>query len=345
MYMEEYNFLRFFTFVRATLALVIPRNWGFAVTPKTLASSTRVPIRLWPQFAIAVAAVASIPLAVMRYSQNPYLPLGAFLANLVWVGLTAAIGIKALRFATNRLDQRRSEHRFSIPFIAAIEGSDGPRRLIAENISSNGFRISGSSLASLPDVLQGELLLPGGRLPFKAQVIARSASKRGEHSLAARFLWTSPAQSDALNACLYGNTLQWDVNDWAEVRSRRWAGFFRSNHRAIARAQSWSFVEVLCGPTRLEAIAKREGTLIRILATEPMPSLGELQLQWGPRSVIPNLNVIGLRSYPMGAGALYMGVLAEAGTAAGARFHREPAWYSQTDQEISPATTPLANAA
>lgn len=335
-YMEEYNFLRFYTFIKATLALVIPLNWGFAVTPKTLTSSDRVPARLWPQLLVAGCAIASIPLGLAMYHAHSYLPAGAFAANLVWVTLTAAIAIKALRFATRRLQQRRTDHRFAIPLTAILDVQDASAAglpVIAEDISSNGFSFRIPDERQLPSVLSGELALPGGPLPFTAEVVSSfSSDATSDRRVALRFRWAKPADADPLNRCLYGNTLQWDVNAWSETRRAAfdlpWPGKRRSREEQLA----WKFAEVrAAGSKGVPCIARREADAFRILALEALPGASGLTLaESAPGSPSSGLRVAGYRTYSVGGGLVHMAVVARAEQAPAINYHREPTWTRET---------------
>ena len=57
-----------------------------------------------------------------------------------------------------------------------------------------------------------------GPLAFQGHVRREAAAEGGMKELGVQFEWKDPGDADPLNRCLYGNTLQWDVNSWAEVR-------------------------------------------------------------------------------------------------------------------------------
>ena len=340
-WMEEYNFLRFYTFMKATLALVIPLNWGFSVTPKQLTSDGRVPIRLWPQLLVAAGAILAIPIGSWLYHTHHHLPLGAFIANLVWVTLSASIAIKALKFATDRLQQRRVDHRFVIPLIARLKLGRGKSfvAVIAEDVSSNGFSFAFNDERALGACLKGELQLPSGALPFKARVMDDRDDRRTGflRRVSARFDWDKPADADPLNACLYGNTLQWDVNGWAETRHVRWQiRLLRLLDKYEEIPGRWRFAVLEAEDGRhIDCTVRRERDLYRLLAFEALPDTGHLMLRIGhaveDAEEVRDLQMEGYRAYQIGGGTIRMAVLGKGGATPSIVYHREPSWMREPE--------------
>jgi cellulose synthase (UDP-forming) len=337
-WMEEYNFLRLFTFIKATFALIIPLNWSFAVTPKTLTSNRRLPVRLWPQVILASSAILAIPIGSYLYHQNHHLPQGAFLANLLWVVLTGSIAIKALHFSTGNRRQRRSDHRFAIPLAVEIKASGAEGKtmvVIAQDVSSNGFSFQVNDERSLGDHLEGELKLPSGALPFTAHLMSGQVDPaRGSRRIAVQFQWDEPGQADRLNACLYGNSMQWDVNSWSETRNIPWRNrLSRWFGKPGVSANEWQFARIRSHDGRkIVCAARREGAAFRALAFDPLPSTSRLTLSIddsGPSQA--ELRVVGYRCYPMDDGMIHMVVLSEADEPFASVYHREPAWYSRLE--------------
>lgn len=335
LYMEEYNYLRFFTFIKATLALVIPVDWKFSVTPKTLTSRAGVSLALWPQLLVVSAAILAIPLGLTLYRANHYLPAGAFIANLAWTTITALIGIRALRFVRGRGEQRRSDHRFLIPLIATLELSSGddPEQVsvIAENVSSNGFSFITEDTRRLTDRISGQLHLPAGLVPFVGDVVQvvdlpTAAGRR----VAIRLVWETAAAADPLNSCLYGNTLQWDVNGWAEAQRRSlWSRLASLLGRDVVPASQWQFARLQVGSgVKIECLVRTEGDWFRLLAMAPLPATSDLTLTIGKQARSrTHLNVAGYRAYSIGGGHLHMAVLNSGPeNQAAISYHREPFW-------------------
>ncbi|WP_188773068.1 glycosyltransferase [Novosphingobium endophyticum] len=331
-WMEEYNLLRFFTFIKATLTLVVPIKWGFSVTAKSLAGNRGEALRLWPQVLIALGAIGSIAVGSLLYRDSHHLPPGAFLANLVWASITGVVAIKALRFATRRMGQRRSDHRFPIPLVARIRTGQGPKSesslVIAQDVSSQGLRLALDADMASGAPIAGTLLLPGGEMPFRGTILRTLPAPGGDGYMAAlRFDWAKPGDADMLNSVLYGNALQWDINGWAEVRrfsfSRVLSLFGR---RVDGGHRRWRFGRLSHGMDEIQGLVRREGDLFRILSSTALPSTAYLDLRVaGGTAPTDNLKVVGYREYHIGGGSLHMAVLAASGTYKTV-FHREPTW-------------------
>ncbi|WP_163466792.1 hypothetical protein, partial [Klebsiella oxytoca] len=82
LWMEEYNFLRYFTFIRATVALLIPGKLQFQVTSTQRGPGRAMLARLAPQLAIIVLTAGSIIAGIYFYLYAPRLPVSAF-----WISL------------------------------------------------------------------------------------------------------------------------------------------------------------------------------------------------------------------------------------------------------------------
>ncbi|MEO0033233.1 MAG: hypothetical protein RIS94_2991, partial [Pseudomonadota bacterium] len=333
-FMEEYNFLRFFTFMKATLALVIPIEWKFSVTPKTARQNRNGQFRLWPQMLVVIAAVAAIPFGLYRYSTSPYLPFGAFITNIAWGMLSAGIGIKSLAFVRNRLRQRRTDHRFALPLAVRLDLGEGRSAVvIAEDVSSGGFGFRYSASQPLGEVLRGTIALPGCDLPFTADVVHEPSDDR----YAVQFRWARPADADPLDTCLYGNSLQWDVNGWLEVES---GGAMQRLAKRITRkpvvAPAWQFARLVGEGRSVDCVARREGDCTRVVLLGPLPATSALSLALIAQGegVLTSefaadqryLQVAGYRQYPVANGTFHMALLVPGGSTSTFSFHREPAW-------------------
>lgn len=335
-FMEEYNFLRFFTFMKAAMALVIPIDWKFSVTPKTARQSRDGQFRLWPQMLVVTASLAAVPFGLYRYNTSPYLPFGAFLTNIAWVLLSAGIGIKSLSFVRNRLGQRRSDHRFALPLAARLElGGERSAVVIAEDVSSSGFGFRFSSSEPLGKVLHGTIALPGHDLPFIADIV-QMPSTTGER-YAVQFRWPRPADADPLDACLYGNSMQWDVNGWLEVED---GGLGERLAKRLMRKPiayvAWQRARLVGAGRSVDCVARREGDCTRLVLLEPLPATSDLALALVAEgdsvtnsafaADLVGLQVAGYRQYPVPNGTFHMALLVTAGSTSTFSFHREPAW-------------------
>ncbi|HET9628377.1 MAG TPA: glycosyltransferase [Novosphingobium sp.] len=327
-WMEEYNFLRFFTFIKATLALVIPIKWGFSVTPKTMNSDFRLVFRLWPQVLVTLGAIGSILIGGAIYRSHHHLPEGAFIANMIWLTINGGLAIKSLSFVTLRMRQRRSGHRFPLPIVARVTSAGGPFRAsivaVAQDVSSDGLNLSLDRKVDFGLSIEGTLLLPSGPLPFRGTVLRNITTDTGA-MLGVRFDWASEGEADRLNRCLYGNTLQWDVNNWAEVRRIKPWRMLPSWLVPEAYDESWELARVSHGGDRIDCLVKRDGPTYRILSYAALPATSGLCLRLVNGDAVADLQVTGYRQYELDGGFVHLAALAtEALNLEG--FHREPMW-------------------
>lgn len=334
---EEYNFFRFYTFMKATLALVMPIKWRFSVTPKGFEMSGNLLARLWPQVLVAVGTCVAIGLGSVLQAQHGHLPQGAFIANIIWLVVTGTIAIKALTFAVARRNDR-GEHRFPLPLLAHISLGSGDNAkdvsAIAYDVSSNGLSLrlprNGGTHGA---VLTGRLVLPNGLVPFRGRIQRKMVSQdRAEEILGLRFEWLRPGDADALNACLYGNTLQWDANDWSEVQGFRLRHLLPRLWRdpATDDAMEWQVGHLRSGGDRLRCLVRQTGKRLRLLSFEPLPVGETFNLRIGGRTR-EALHLEGYREYSIGGGRVCLTILNEdhpelAPKQTPAGFHREPKW-------------------
>lgn len=330
-WMEEYNFLRFFTFMKATTALIIPIKWRFSVTPKGMNSDFSSAFRLWPQMVLTVGAIVTIPVGSYLYHLHHHLPEGAFIGNLFWVTLNAALAIKALTFVTGRMRQRRSGHRFPLPVVArltlAVDGEQKDILAIAEDISSDGLNLAVDRQLTLEGEIEGTLLLPTGPMPFRGAVLRTIQTKGSLTKLVGlRFEWINGGASDALNSCLYGNTLQWDVNSWAEIRRFSLFRFLPAWLTAtVDESRQWEMARLRAGNQAIDCLVRKEGPTFRILSYTSLPATANLRLRISHGDSQAGLQVTGYRQYVIGGAPVHLAILADEPLNA-TGFHREPSW-------------------
>lgn len=219
---EQYNFLRFPAFLRATLAVFTPSKTRFRVTNKTgLPSSTRTQLILMAM--IPAFALAAIPFGIYRFLTDAHLPLGALIANIVWAALTIIIASSAMAFAWGRTNDRRRDYRFVAPLPFDVHlPSGGWGTLRAVDLTSDGVRLAAPMGLdfSVGKKIDAILRLPGGgakvslRIRHRAMVADDPLPKRMELGCALAF--EHMEDQDRLNALLYGAGLEPRLMDLTE---------------------------------------------------------------------------------------------------------------------------------
>jgi hypothetical protein len=264
--------------------------------------------RILPQLALAVLAIGAIAFAAVRTVGHPYLPTGTLLFNAAWLAVCAGLVIRMSWFATSRGTQRRGQHRFSLPVPVTLRC--GRRRLLAlaEDLSLSGLRIELPAGVTLPVRVQGRLHLPFCAAGFEGTVVGQSDTISGGGSARLALKWADEEARDAIRALLFGNSLQWEVNHWAELQN----GPKRSRG---PRDQRWSFCKLQTPSGDIPCIARRgpaDGRW-RVIAYAPFNGrpIHALELEGG--ALMRGLGVIAYRSYPIGRGGVFVGELGPSG--------------------------------
>jgi cellulose synthase (UDP-forming) len=309
LWIEEYNLLRYFVFLRATLALFVPKAWRFAAAPKVLTDEERVHSGLLPQLALAVAAIAAIGYAAARTMNHPYLAPGALLFYVGWLAACAALVIRVSWFTTSRMQlQRRDQHRFNLPVPVTIRCEDGRRLLaLAQDLSLSGLKVELPGKVILPARIQGKVHLPVRAARFEATVIAQTDDAGGGRSARLALQWADDEARDAARALLFGNSLQWEINHWRELQS--------GPRRRNAPDQRWSFCRLQTVSGAIPCIARRgaDDGRWRVVAYAPFNGRPILALELDGSSSVRGLSIIAYRSYPIGRGGVFVGELGPSG--------------------------------
>ena len=261
-YTEQYNFARFAAFAWATLGLLLgPRK--FHVTNKAMTQKQHVLFQLLPQWGLIALSGAAIVWALYRYQATgaPYLPEYAFYFNLLWVTVNLVGGISVMRHIARTEKYRyRADYRFDMPLPLALETVqdgqatlDGVRpTLTIENISPDGCYVLGDLPHGLRagQMLQGMVSLPGGaqrvRLETVSQPIAAEHIGQGLQAVRCRLQWDQTLARDHLEKWLFGNDLQWHLQQLSE-RGTTPSDFLRGRWLGLEVLQDmdWRVCEVL----------------------------------------------------------------------------------------------------
>ena len=332
LWMEEYNFFRYFTFIRATFALVVPLNWRFVVTPKGKVTSGRVPTILIPQAIVGVGAFLALVFGTWLYNTHSHLPPAVYAVTIVFLAYHLILAGKALDFAMKHRRQRRGSHRFPLPMLVSLNTEGSRELVVAEDVSSDGMMLNRTDLSE-GDTIEGTIPLPGEELQFRGSVVRRSADGK---RVGVQFLWSCAAEADALNACLYGNTLQWDVNSWSEMqRGRLLPSMRRDNDKQWGR---WRFAYAIAeGKGRIPCVARREDELghrWRIVSYKrPAATEGIRLLCGGERTPAAGLHLIASERFSVGKGYIHISLLAAHPQRVAFASHRQPEWSAPSNAD------------
>jgi cellulose synthase (UDP-forming) len=338
-WMEEYNFFRYFTFIRASLALVLPTDWRFRVTRKGRSEDHSWVIKLLPQVLLVIAAGVGAVLGTYIYETRHHLTSSAFAVTLLFLAFDLILGVRALGFAARHGRQRRASHRFPLPVPVTLDGPGLSAPTVAEDVSSDGMSLLSAGDTAGDDV-RGILHLPNGDLPFVASVRRRFSDGR----IGVQFRWRHPADADALNACLYGNTLQWDINSWTEIRRRgvRFPGL-RSGRGSDTGSGPWQIATIGSpGSRRIPCVARCEkasGAVWRVVSYRRPQAADGLELILDGTAV-SGLKLASCESLQTGGGTLHVAIIAADSATARCSSHRQPQWSSRTFDALPGLASP-----
>ena len=246
---EQYNFLRYPGFLFATLTLFLNRRLRFTVTKKGADQGDGTVRRLLPHIAVVAIAALACGLGVPRYLVHPYMPLGAFLLNLVWVAVVSTVAGHAIRFACGRAKQERETYRFHLPLPMLLRWPDQrPRLVAAEDVSSSGVQIRQQTGMRKGAWATSDLILPAGRLSVPLTVRRAWANEDAVH-IALQFEWPDKEGADALDRYLYGSNAEWLFNGMRERKptplERIALLFGRQTREPVLAEKGWRTAVVL----------------------------------------------------------------------------------------------------
>jgi cellulose synthase (UDP-forming) len=205
---EQYNLLKMFTFIAASVVLIWRRPLRFRVTPKRADASahTRDRRELLPHALLLafVGAGALVGLLNLAWGFTARYPDPAVvLVTLIWAvasgGLLASTVVQVLR----RL-HGRSEYRFPVPVAGLLTVANGA--VVAAD--SEDLSVQGCSLI-VPDVALASgitvltLQLPDAALRLSIDVVHDRSLGNGRRRLGVRFHALSPADRELLIEFLY----------------------------------------------------------------------------------------------------------------------------------------------
>lgn len=139
--MEQFNVLRFYTFIKSIKGLFNFKNkrLRFNVTQKTEFNKTTVGMLL-PQTLILFGSILSIFWTVSGFSTYK-IDRGIILANIFWAMVNTGIAYAAIRYALGKI-QRRKDFRFpvNVPALATFP-NPGKRFVVVEDMHEKGASI------------------------------------------------------------------------------------------------------------------------------------------------------------------------------------------------------------
>jgi cellulose synthase (UDP-forming) len=282
-WMLDFQFVRCFMFARATLALIIKRQWTFAVTPKSKKDSAPNTNQLpGVPVAMTVLAVASLPAGIALYMYAAHLTLTALILNLFWTTVNIVIAVRALSRVRSFSVERRDSYRFQIPVpLTLLVTSDKSFLCSAIDLSRDGARIEVPTGLLMPDKIEGVLHLPSADVPFSGVVrrLKPSADRRVNY-VSIQFEWPDQKSADPVSYLLFGNPAQWELYRTPEER----AHIVTTGHVDPHRFKRWHPARMVVdgAPDHFCLIEQQRGghDVLRVLTyAKPVQDIGVMHLK------------------------------------------------------------------
>ncbi|MEF8794280.1 glycosyltransferase [Thiohalorhabdus sp.] len=285
-YIEQYNMARFAAFLRATLGW-FQRGGHFRVTPKGSAGAQDPRWYLAPQSAVLALNAGAVMAGSVLMAGGSWLAPGAYLANLFWAGLNIWLAAAVVVF-TLRLPRRRGDYRFPVAVPARVQPADDsavPQVVLVGDLSPAGLRLRFAQPApwlQVGSVVDGEILLPGGEVPFRGEVRDQHPGGGGNAGWEVGLSLTALAEADRdqLTLFLYGSDLQWRffrLREAAPTPLQSLRGWLRGGaSEPPPEAGQWLPVIVRCEPDEPEEIpgvaaVDTQEQFTRLALPQPLP--------------------------------------------------------------------------
>jgi hypothetical protein len=187
---EKYNFLKLFTFLRATLQLARAGRLRFKVTPKRADEGIRAQERrlLAPNVALVVGelvaglvGIANLLRGVAAGGRHDIVYVAQF-----WALVNALLAGLIVRSIARRV-YRRQSHRFPVPLAARLEAGDGPPQVAGvSDISLAGIGLRAPAALPRDAAVRLALHLPAGPVALRGRVVASRPLPDGSTHLGLR---------------------------------------------------------------------------------------------------------------------------------------------------------------
>jgi cellulose synthase (UDP-forming) len=166
---EQYNMIRFFTYMKSVVGFLKLKGLKFKVTPKTEYIKTGLGM-LIPQALVISGSLLAVIYAVSGLAHYN-LESSAIIANIIWTTVHAGIAYTAVKYALNKV-QRRNDFRFpvNIPAVAALS-NPGIMPLAITDLHEKGAAFSAFKRFEKGAVLPVSLSIAGKTLNAAVRVL------------------------------------------------------------------------------------------------------------------------------------------------------------------------------
>ncbi|MDA8338393.1 MAG: glycosyltransferase [Nitrospiraceae bacterium] len=176
--MEQYNMIRFNTFIKSTTGFFKNKKLRFKVTPKTGFERTHIRM-LIPQALILSVGILSIFWTISGLA--PYkVDRGVIAANIFWALINTGLAYTAGRYALRKV-QRRKDFRFpaNLPALAVFP-NPGSRLIVVEDLHEKGASTHSQERFKAGSTLTLRLPLAHRTVEIKGRVLySKEGSDRG----------------------------------------------------------------------------------------------------------------------------------------------------------------------
>ena len=207
---EQFNLLKMFLFLRASVTLIWPRALDFKVTPKSVGATTYSAERaeLLPHMVALATVVFSIVLGIANVlwglSTQYTSSLDVIFVTFLWSLFNAAMLGFPIVGVLRRAHNRRT-YRFPVRLAAEVLTTESGARsaAVATDLSGEGARlVSGAELA-LGSLVSLTLQIPDGAVTVEGEIAHRGVRADGVVQWGVRFTNVGVAERQRLTAFLF----------------------------------------------------------------------------------------------------------------------------------------------
>jgi len=215
---EKYQAVRFFTFMRVAFSFLSNLNYKFEVTPK----SNEAQDEYWSYAPLLLVLIGSA-IAIIYGLYFEYTAMkGAIYVAIFWASFNFYAFFLALAHAFKNKGRLRVDYRFKLPHACLLQINNQITDCLVDDISA-GCKLYGNfpSNMQINQSVGGSLLLYSGEaFTFKATV---KAINYGWSKMKERYIKSigiqfehNPQDQFFLDGYLYGDNLQWTINNITE---------------------------------------------------------------------------------------------------------------------------------
>ena len=196
---EQYNILRYYSYLAGAFAGLVGKKAKFHVTSKQMRGPRTRPRELVPPFVVAAVSLAAVGAGFYQLFSGQQLPLLGLVLVMSWAGFHLLMALAILHFTLKKF-RRRAEFRFpdQLPVLLGGEGKNDIG--VALDLNTTGLQVQTAARLLMGESLLLTLYTPGR--PLQAGVNVQTPPRQGDGGLlryGLRFTSLEPIDRDFLS--------------------------------------------------------------------------------------------------------------------------------------------------